>query len=391
VAEAVRAGNSPDLRVFIRDKLDGKLSTQFFDRIGSGFAQWYAQDNRSNPYVYLRDYRDFALAGLKDHTWNGIEEEEAAYLLLPYTEESYEAISAILDKRLKEFLETEFEDARKLTGENIDRFFKYIGEKKLHPNTFNRYVKAVDHFYQYLLTRYQVKRIPFHKEYYLKTEIYRHHDRSVDEVISKEILKNLQYFPEDIRLMYLHLWAVGMRISEVCTIKAKEYYRQDDDYWMQIYQVKMRNYKRIPIPEVLYRLMQVYIKKKRRKPEDYVFQNKKGGAFCSSTFRERMKKLCETYQIGDGTYIFQAHGYRHTLATVFYDEGVPLQSVRDYLGHAYEEMTQQYIDYMPRWIDEASKAYFKETDNSLSVGLKERWKHGGSHRHKDTTMLPESN
>lgn len=287
--------------------------------------------------------------------------------------------------------ETEFEDARKLTGENIDRFFKYIGEKKLHPNTFNRYVKAVDHFYQYLLTRYQVKRIPFHKEYYLKTEIYRHHDRSVDEVISKEILKNLQYFPEDIRLMYLHLWAVGMRISEVCTIKAKEYYRQDDDYWMQIYQVKMRNYKRIPIPEVLYRLMQVYIKKKRRKPEDYVFQNKKGGAFCSSTFRERMKKLCETYQIGDGTYIFQAHGYRHTLATVFYDEGVPLQSVRDYLGHAYEEMTQQYIDYMPRWIDEASKAYFKETDNSLSVGLKERWKHGGSHRHKDTTMLPESN
>ena len=189
--------------------------------------------------------------------------------------------------------ETEFKDARKLTGEKIDTFFKYIEEKKIHPNTFNRYVKAVDHFYQYLLTRYQVKRIPFHKEYYLKAEIYRHHDRSVEEAVSKEILKNLRYFPEEIRLMYLHLWAVGMRISEVCTIKAKEYYRQDDDYWMQIYQVKMRNYKRIPIPEVLYRLMQVYIKKKRRKPEDYVFQNQKGGAFCSSTFRCRMKKLCE--------------------------------------------------------------------------------------------------
>jgi hypothetical protein len=110
VVEAVRAGNGPDLRVFIRDKLDGKLSTQFFDRVGSGFAQWYAQDNRSNPYGYLRDYRDCALAVLKDHTWNSIEEEEAAYLLLPYTEESYQAISAILDKRLKEFLEAEFED-----------------------------------------------------------------------------------------------------------------------------------------------------------------------------------------------------------------------------------------------------------------------------------------
>ena len=47
---------------------------------------------------------------MKDHTWNSIEEEEAAYLLLPYTEESYQAISAILDKRLKEFLEAELED-----------------------------------------------------------------------------------------------------------------------------------------------------------------------------------------------------------------------------------------------------------------------------------------
>ena len=66
--------------------------------------------NARMGYVYLWDYRDCALAVLKDHTWNSIEEEEAAYLLLPYTEESYQAISAILDKRLKEFLETEFED-----------------------------------------------------------------------------------------------------------------------------------------------------------------------------------------------------------------------------------------------------------------------------------------
>lgn len=41
---------------------------------------------------------------------DSIEEEEAAYLLLPYAEESYQTISAILDKRLKEFLEAEFED-----------------------------------------------------------------------------------------------------------------------------------------------------------------------------------------------------------------------------------------------------------------------------------------
>ena len=50
IVEAVQSGKEPDLRGFILDNLDGKLSTQFFDRRGSGFAQWYAQDNRSNPW-----------------------------------------------------------------------------------------------------------------------------------------------------------------------------------------------------------------------------------------------------------------------------------------------------------------------------------------------------
>ena len=110
VVEAVRAGKGPDLRVFILDNLDGKLSTQFFDRRGSGFAQWYAQDNRFNPYVYLRDCRNIVLARLKDRVWNSIAEKEAAYLLLPYTEEIRQSVEQLLDERYQQYLETEFAD-----------------------------------------------------------------------------------------------------------------------------------------------------------------------------------------------------------------------------------------------------------------------------------------
>mgnify|MGYP000228951672 CR=1 FL=1 len=78
VVEAVWAGKGPDLRAFILNKLDGKLSTQFFDRRGSGFAQWYAQDNRSNPYIYRRDCRNIVLAESKDRVWNSIAEKDAA-------------------------------------------------------------------------------------------------------------------------------------------------------------------------------------------------------------------------------------------------------------------------------------------------------------------------
>ena len=110
VVEAVRAGKGPALRVFILDNLDGKLSTQFFDRRGSGFAQWYAQENRSNPYVYLRDCRNIVLARLKDRVWNSIAEKEAAYLLLPYTEEIRQSVEQLLDERYQQYLEAEFAD-----------------------------------------------------------------------------------------------------------------------------------------------------------------------------------------------------------------------------------------------------------------------------------------
>ena len=110
VVEAVRAGKRPDLRVFIRDNLDGKLSTQFFDRRGSGFAQWYAQDNRSNPYIYRRDCRNIVLAESKDRVWNSIAEKDAAYLLLPYTEKSRQRVEQLLDERYQQYLEAEFAD-----------------------------------------------------------------------------------------------------------------------------------------------------------------------------------------------------------------------------------------------------------------------------------------
>lgn len=96
----------------------------------------------------------------------------------------------------------------------------------------------------------------------------------------------------------------------------------------------------------------------RIKAEDYVFQNTKGGAYRCETFRYKMLKACAENNIQGGKYLFKSHDYRHTIATHFYDTGVPIQSIRDYLGHDYEEMTLQYIDYMPKKIEKASEEYF---------------------------------
>ena len=174
----------------------------------------------------------------------------------------------------------------------------------------------------------------------------------------EEILDNLYKFPEHLRLMYMHLYGIGLRISEICRLKGDAYYIQGEDAWIQVYQTKMRSYKRIPIPVTLYRLMKVYIKKYQITADEFLFKNRKGGPYRSATFRKQMIRCCEENNIYTGEYAFKSHDYRHTIATMFYDDGVSIQSIRDYLGHEYEEMTRQYIDYMPKKIDDANEAFF---------------------------------
>ena len=207
--------------------------------------------------------------------------------------------------------------------EQIDGYFKELQQKSLLAASYNDQVMAILHFFNFLLVRKYIERIPFSEDLYLKKEIPVHHNRSVEQEVAREILSKLYRFPEEIRLIYLHLWAVGLRISEICSLKGNAYYVQGRDAWIQVYQNKMRNYKRIPIPTALYKLMQVYLKKHQIKSDDYVFQNQKGGAYRSATFRWKMKECCRENNIQYGEYIFQCHDYRHTVATNFLTREFP--------------------------------------------------------------------
>ena len=267
---------------------------------------------------------------------------------------------------LNDICQDENEDVCSVTPAQMDDYFKK--QRSVQAETYNKNVMCIQHFFNFLKVRQYIERIPFDAECCLKKIIPRHLDRSVAQEAADEILEKLCCFPETIRIMYLHLWGVGLRISEVCTLKGNAYYIQGKDAWIQVYQIKMRTYKRIPIPDALYKLTKVYLKKHGIKADDYVFQNAKGGAYCKSTFRYNMLKYCELNNIQNGGYVFKSHDYRHTIATYFYDTGVSLQSIRDYLGHDYEEMTEQYIDYMPKKIEKASEEYFSR--HSLAACMK---------------------
>ena len=82
-----------------------------------------------------------------------------------------------------------------------------------------------------------------------------------------------------------------------------------------------------------------------------------------------MYQYCIKQGIADCEYVFKTHDYRHTLATQFYDDGVPIQTIRDYLGHVAEEMTKQYVDYMPKKIEKANDNYFDKPENNIALTI----------------------
>lgn len=97
------------------------------------------------------------------------------------------------------------------------------------------------------------------EEYYIKRAPLQHHYQSVPQNTVMEILQNLKRLPEDMRLMYLHLWCMGLQINEVCSIKREGYYLKEGVAWLRIYQHKLKMEKVIPIPMMLYRSMMVYM------------------------------------------------------------------------------------------------------------------------------------
>lgn len=158
-----------------------------------------------------------------------------------------------------------------------------------------------------------------------------HHYRSVPQNTVTEILQNLKRLPEDMRLMYLHLWCLGLRINEVCSIKREGYYLKEGVAWLRIYR----------------------------------------GSFFSTHFRHEMVDWCNELGIKCKDHVFQTHDYRHSVATALYEHGASIQAIREFLGHKHENMTRRYIDYIQKHVDQSIEQYYKEQKSLVS-----EWKEG---------------
>ena len=265
-------------------------------------------------------------------------------------------------------------DAEKwsLTEVDAERMEKYISSvdaEDIQAESYNHRIISVARLFDYMKSKKLVQREPLQFDYYLKTVHVKHNDRTVSIENQKQVLKKLKHLPLYLRLMFLNLWCEGIRVCELCVIKAGMYRWDGQDAWLKLYQNKMKKEKCIPIPVELYKMMKKYIEDTGIKADEYVFQNKKGGAYDAGTFTKQMKR--ELKKAGLIEYDFKAHDFRHTIGTSLNkDYNVSIEAIREFLGHNSSDMTKQYIDFVPEMLDSANENYFSKEENKLATYIK---------------------
>lgn len=261
-------------------------------------------------------------------------------------------------------------------AKRMEKYISSVDSEDIQAEAYNRRIISVARLFNYMKSKKLVSREPLQFEYYLKTVHVKHNNRTVSAENQKQILKKLKHLPLHLRLMFLNLWCEGIRECEVCVIKAGMYSFDGQDAWLKLYQNKMKKEKCIPIPVELYKLMKKYIDTKGIKADEYVFQNKKGGAYDAGTFTKQMKR--ELAKAGVTDYDFKAHDFRHTVGTSLNkDHNVSIEVIREFLGHNSSDMTKQYIDFVPEMLDTANEEYFSKEENKLATHIKKgRGKHG---------------
>lgn len=109
-AAAEAEGTPLDLRAFLRDRLDGRLSYRCLTQEGRDFSDWYNAGARDTPYAYFDDVEDYAREYFGPERFHSPEMAGEAYLFLPCDETLRQRLWEVISRRYACWLAPEDEE-----------------------------------------------------------------------------------------------------------------------------------------------------------------------------------------------------------------------------------------------------------------------------------------
>lgn len=251
------------------------------------------------------------------------------------------SLKIFLDKAdLKRFKEIAIEDSRKS--------FKSISESR-EDTQYNTILFDVFSFFQYLLVHNEVEENPIERNILSKDVKYEYKYTRVDSYIVNQVFTNLDKVEEPYNIMYLLIYCVGLRASEVCLLKTNCLEKRSENHFIHSFNQKMQKYVSNVIPEALYALVKEYIEDNNFLT-DYLFtgQYSDEEPMFASVLTDKLAESFKEFNIQtpkNETYKFKTHDYRHTLASTMLRADIPFQYIQRQLHHESPEMTFVYVEY----------------------------------------------
>ena len=245
--------------------------------------------------------------------------------------------------RLRVFLSYCYERLNKepdqLTKSDFIKFFKYLENERKLGNSVGQYFKLLKVFYRLMrLDNYrEFERECKDRRRYTKFEV-KHYDAVNSKILNKILKKILQRRGRtNVRdaLIVRMLWDTGCRISEIINLTYEDCDFKEGKF--RIKNTKSSKERFVVCSNDTLNALNEYVKYNINTDDDApIFQNDKGNkvkrGWISEMFRRAVNELKEEGEIPKNRRIV-IHSLRHGRAVELLNSGVPIEIVKEYLGH----------------------------------------------------------
>jgi integrase len=180
----------------------------------------------------------------------------------------------------------------------------------------------------------------------------------IPKMVLEQLDQHLLDLPPHVRPIVVVLRASGWRISDVLMLQYDRCLRREGNQWWLVGDIQKTEIfgHEIPLDAEVAAIIEAHAAgireqfDERRNPKRYLFPSafsiRAGKPWSSTTVSDALNKLAtDHHMVGEDGHIFRfkTHAFRHTKAVeLINDYRMPLEFVRDWLGHASETMTRVY-------------------------------------------------
>lgn len=230
---------------------------------------------------------------------------------------------------VQKFLRINKKELKFITKKDVENYLFGLMEKGRPGNTVNVYLNAIKFFFDKVLKRQLTVNIT-----YSKTPKHLPEFLTKEEVVRLfEVIKNQKHL-----LMIKLMYATGMRVSELASLKVKDFEFDQNYGWVR--KGKGNKDRLFVIAAKLKEELLMWIKEGKLDFEDWLFSGQGRGHISAQTIYVIVKRATKDAGIKKKVH---PHTLRHSFATHLIQNGYAVTEVQPLLGHSKMETTMIYL------------------------------------------------